>query len=54
MTPRREFLKQVGVAANLYLGDFADTFPGRTTTMYYWLGTAGALKRPALGALRGD
>ena len=35
-------LKQVGVAANLYLGDFADNFPGRTSTMYYWLGTAGA------------
>jgi prepilin-type N-terminal cleavage/methylation domain-containing protein len=35
-------LKQAGMAANLYLGDFADTFPGRTTTMYYWLGTAGA------------
>jgi len=35
-------LKQLGVAANLYLGDYADTFPGRNGTEFYWLGTAGS------------
>ena len=34
-------LKQVGMAAMLYLGDYKDNFPGRTGTMYYWLGAAG-------------
>ena len=35
-------LKQIGTAAMLYLGDNHDTFPGRTSTMYYWLGAAGS------------
>ena len=34
-------LKQIGLASNLYLGDNRDTFPPRSSTMYYWLGRAG-------------
>jgi len=35
-------MKQLGLAANLYLGDCNDTYPGRSSTMYYWLGRAGS------------
>ena len=43
-------LKQVGLAANLYLADNKDTFPPRNSTMYYWLGRAGSGGYAALDA----
>jgi prepilin-type N-terminal cleavage/methylation domain-containing protein len=43
-------LKQVGMATMLYLGDCSDAFPGRTSTMYYWLGRAGSGGYAALDA----
>jgi prepilin-type N-terminal cleavage/methylation domain-containing protein/prepilin-type processing-associated H-X9-DG protein len=43
-------MKQIGLAAMLYLNDNKDTFPGRTGTMYYWLGRAGTGGYAALDA----